>query len=387
MLDGMDVMVYSFVLPSLILLWHISREKAGLLGTSALIVSSLGGWLAGLAADRYGRVRVLQVTIVWFAVFTFLSGFTNTFTQLLVVRGLQGLGFGGEWAVGSVLIGETIRAKYRGRAVGMVQGGWSIGWGIAAAFYTIFFAFLPQAIAWRAMFWIGILPALFTVWIRKHVQEPELYLQHRAAKPDGHAAFLRIFSPAYLRITVLTSLVALGAQGGYYAVNTFLPLYLNAKGFSVARTGGSLMVVIAGSFLGYVVSAHLADMLGRKRTLIIFAAGSFLTICDLYDRAPEQRRGSLVRLPGGIFPLRFVQPHGLVLYGAVPYGIARIRPGLRLQLRPRRRSEVSSACGLLQYPHAARICDRVVRRIRLRDHGSQRTPVARDKRHRIERLG
>src|ERR1700744_5491169 len=104
MLDGMDVMVYSFVLPSLILLWHISKEKAGVLGTSALLLSSLGGWLAGLAADRYGRVRVLQITILWFAVFTFLSGFTNNFTQLLIVRSLQGLGFGGEWAVGSVLI-------------------------------------------------------------------------------------------------------------------------------------------------------------------------------------------------------------------------------------------------------------------------------------------
>src|ERR1700728_140417 len=129
MLDGMDVMVYSFVLPSLILLWHISEGQAGLLGTSALLMSSLGGWLAGLAADRFGRVRVLQLTILWFAFFTFLSGFSNSFQQLLIIRGLQGLGFGGEWAVGSVLIGETIRAKYRGRAVGTVQGGWAIGWG------------------------------------------------------------------------------------------------------------------------------------------------------------------------------------------------------------------------------------------------------------------
>jgi MFS family permease len=137
MLDGMDVMVYSFVLPTLIVLWHISKGEAGLLGTSALLLSSLGGWLAGLAADRYGRVKVLQLTILWFAFFTFLSGFANGFTQLLVFRGLQGLGFGGEWAVGSVLIGETIRSKYRGRAVGTVQGGWAIGWGISALFYRL----------------------------------------------------------------------------------------------------------------------------------------------------------------------------------------------------------------------------------------------------------
>src|ERR1700743_2801585 len=143
MLDGMDVMAYSFVIPTLIAVWHMSKGQAGVLGTSALLMSSLGGWLAGLAADRFGRVRVLQLTILWFAFFTFLSGFANSFTQLLIFRGLPGLGFCGGWAVGSVLIGETIRSEYRGRAVGTVQGGWAIGWGIAALFYTLFFALLP----------------------------------------------------------------------------------------------------------------------------------------------------------------------------------------------------------------------------------------------------
>src|SRR5215470_14204854 len=124
-LDGMDVMVYSFVIPSLIAAWHITKGQAGLLGTAALLISAVGGWLAGTLADRFGRARILQLTIVWFAVFTFLSGFTNSFTQLLITRGLQGLGFGGEWAVGSVLMGETIRSQHRGKAVGTVQGGWA----------------------------------------------------------------------------------------------------------------------------------------------------------------------------------------------------------------------------------------------------------------------
>src|ERR1700738_1167941 len=166
MLDGLDVMVYTFVLPTLIVIWHISKTQAGLLGTSALLLSSLGGWLAGLAADRYGRVRILQITIVWFAVFTFLSGFTNSFGQLLLTRGLQGLGFGGEWAVGSVLIGETIRAQHRGKAVGTVPSGWALGWGVAAIFYTVLFSWLPAEIAWRIMFWIGLLPALLVFYIQ-----------------------------------------------------------------------------------------------------------------------------------------------------------------------------------------------------------------------------
>jgi MFS family permease len=311
MLDGMDVMVYSLVLPTLISLWHISKGEAGLLGTSTLLLSSLGGWLAGLAADRYGRVRVLQLTILWFAFFTFLSGFANGFSQLLIFRGLQGLGFGGEWAVGSVLIGETIRSEYRGRAVGTVQGGWAIGWGISALFYTLFFAVLPQSLAWRAMFWVGLLPALLVVWIRRHVSESDMFersLTAKKAKPPTH--FLQIFSPALLRTTLLASLVALGGQGGYHAITTWLPLYLTTRGLSVPHTGGYLLVVIAGSFAGYLTAAHLADRVGRKWTLILFAVLSLTTVL-VYTVMPISDHAMLfLGFPLGFFPSGAFSPMG-----------------------------------------------------------------------------
>jgi len=310
MLDGMDVMVYSFVLPSLIVLWHISKGQAGLLGTSALLLSSLGGWLAGLAADRWGRVRVLKWTIVWFAVFTFLSGCTRSFSELFIVRGIQGLGFGGEWAVGSVLIGERIRARFRGRAVGTTQSGWAIGWGIAAICYTILFRFLPAALAWRVMFWIGLLPALLAVWIQHHVEEPELFESNRKAHNAGSANFLGIFSRPILRTTLLASLVALGAQGGYYAVNTFLPLYLNARGLSVMSTGGYLMVVILGSFSGYLLSAHLTDWIGRKWSLALFAVGSFLAIAAYTVFPLSDRATLLLGFTLGFFPSGSFSPMG-----------------------------------------------------------------------------
>ncbi|HWG21645.1 MAG TPA: MFS transporter [Terracidiphilus sp.] len=310
MLDGMDVMVYTFVLPALIVLWHITRAQAGWLGTSALLVSSLGGWLAGLAADRWGRVRILQLTIVWFAVFTFLSGFTTSFQQLLIVRGLQGLGFGGEWAVGSVLIAERIRASFRGRAVGTTQAGWAIGWGIAAVAYTVFFKLMPAAYAWRAMFWMGLLPALLAVWVQRHVAEPELFLRRSVDARQRPAHFLLIFSPALLRTTLLASLVALGAQGGYYAVNTFLPLYLNSRGLSVVSTGAYLLVIIAGSFAGYLTSAHLTDRIGRKPSLMIFAAGSFVAIA-LYTVLPLSNFATLLLgFPLGFFPSGSFSPMG-----------------------------------------------------------------------------
>jgi MFS family permease len=302
-LDGLDVMVYSFVIPSLIAAWHISKGEAGLLAAVVLVISAIGGWLAGLLADRFGRTRILQITIVWFAFFTFLSGFTHSLWQLLLTRGLQGLGFGGEWAVGSVLMGETIRAQHRGKAVGTVQAGWAIGWGLAAIFYTALFSLLSAAIAWRAMFWIGILPALLVFYIRRYVSEPAVYSETRQklAKSGDQSRFLEIFSPTLLRITVLTSLMATGAQGGYYAITTWLPTYLKTtRGLSVLNTGAYLTVVIAGSFVGYMVGGYLTDWLGRKRTLIIFAAFSFLTVA-FYTYLPI---GDHVMLVCG-FPLGF----------------------------------------------------------------------------------
>ena len=107
-LDAMDVQLYAVAMPTLIGLWSLSKTQAGALGTSALIVSSLGGWLAGMLADRIGRVKVLQLTILWFSFFTFLSGLANSYEQMLVFRSLQGLGFGGEWAAGAVLMAEVI---------------------------------------------------------------------------------------------------------------------------------------------------------------------------------------------------------------------------------------------------------------------------------------
>jgi MFS family permease len=275
-LDAFDVQVYSYVIPTLVAAWAMSRTEAGILGTVALLISALGGWITGVLCDRFGRVRMLQVTILWFAFFTFLSGFTNNFTELLICRGLQGLGFGGEWAAGSVLMGEVIRAKYRGRAVGVVQASWHIGWGVSAIVFALFFSVMPPDLAWRAMFWIGIVPALFVLYIRRAVPEPALFARSQAG--DQRSALSKtfeIFSPAYLHRTILCVLVAAGVQGGYYALSIWLPTYLKTtKGLSVINTGGYLLVIIAGAWCGCVVGAHLADAIGRKKTFLLFAVAA-----------------------------------------------------------------------------------------------------------------
>ena len=281
-LDALDVQIFSFVIPSLLVLWKITPGQAGELATITLLISAFGGWLAGAFADRYGRVRVLQVTILWYAFFTFLCGFAQNFEQLFIFRALQGLGFGGEWAAGAVLIGEVIRDKYRGRAVGLVQTGWSIGWGAAALLYTILIATLPEELAWRALFWIGILPAGLVFFIRRYVEEPELN-QRRAAP----ASFMHIFSalkPPYLSTTIRVALMVTGAQGGGYALGVWLPTYLKTvRHISAVGTGSYLLVLILGAFFGFVTGAYLADGIGRKSTFMLSAVLSVvLTLVYLF---------------------------------------------------------------------------------------------------------
>lgn len=276
--DAFDFMIYTFVIPTLIAAWGMTKGEAGMIATSALLMSALGGWAAGALSDRFGRVRVLQVTIAWFAFFTFLCGFANSFTELLIARSLQGLGFGGEWAVGSVMIGEIIRPQHRGKAVGTVQSGWALGWGAAAVLFTVFFTLLPENIAWRALFWIGLAPALLVFYIRRHVKDPEVFHATRARVAQQGASFLEIFSPELLRTTVLTSLMATGMQGGYYAVTIWLPTYLKTvRGLSVINTGGYLVVIITGALAGYLVAAWLSDRIGRRNTFFLFALCSALT--------------------------------------------------------------------------------------------------------------
>src|ERR1700745_1625085 len=154
-LDGMDFMIYPLVIGTIIALWKVDAGTAGLAGTVTLLASAIGGWLGGYLADRIGRVRTFQFTILWFSAFSLVCAFVQNFDQLLIARALLGLGFGGEWAAGAVLMGESIRAEHRGKALGVMQAGWAVGWGMATILSGVFFAFLPTATAWRVLFLVG----------------------------------------------------------------------------------------------------------------------------------------------------------------------------------------------------------------------------------------
>lgn len=272
--DAFDYMIYTFMIPTFILIWGMTKTQAGYIATGALITSAIGGWAAGILADRYGRVRILQLTVLWFSLFTVLSGFTTSPEQLFVTRAIQGLGFGGEWSVGSVLIAEMIQARHRGKAVGLVQSSWAVGWGISAIAFWGIYAMFDQEHAWRVLFWLGALPALLILYIRRNIKDPAVYHETRARMKEkgDEGGFLEIFSPKLLMTTVLASLLATGMQGAYYAITTWLPTFLKTeRNLSVLNTSGYLLVLILGSFIGYLTSAWLSDALGRRKCFILFA--------------------------------------------------------------------------------------------------------------------
>jgi len=287
-LDGMDVQMFSFAIPAIIAEFVITNADAGLIGTATLLASAFGGWFAGALSDRLGRVRTLQITIAWFAVFTFLCGFAQSYAQLFILRALMGLGLGGEWAAAAVLMGEVIRAEHRGKAVGTMQSGWPVGWGAAALLATLFFSVFPQELAWRVLFWVGLTPALLVFFVRRHVKEPPVFAQtqNNLAAAGKKANFLEIFSPSILKTTILTCLLSTGAQGGYYAITTWLPTFLRTeRKLTILGTGGYLAVIIIGSLVGGCVSAWLSDRIGRRSNFILYAVGS-IVIVIAYTQIP-----------------------------------------------------------------------------------------------------
>jgi MFS family permease len=282
-LDGLDFTIYTLVLGTVIALWHVDRGAAGLTVSATLVCSAFGGWAAGYVSDHIGRVRAVQITVLWFALFSLLSAFAQSFMQLALARALLGFGFGGEWTAAAALMSETIRPRYRGRAVGCVQAGWAVGWGSAVLMQAIIYTMVPAQQAWRWMFALGFIPALYVLFVRRFVEEPPLAA---AARGEEMGSVWEIFTPGLLKTTVLAALLGTGAQGGYYAVNTWLPIFLaTERHLTIVGSTSYLAFLIAGAFTGYLTGAWLADRIGRRPLFLLFSAGA-LVMTLVYTRAP-----------------------------------------------------------------------------------------------------
>jgi MFS family permease len=313
-MDAFDYQALPLALAAITATFALTKGQAGLIATVVLVVSAIGGALAGWLADRIGRVRTLMLTIAMYSLFTLLSGFAPTYGWLLVLRALQGLGFGGEWAAGAILVAEVSSPEQRGRVLGWIQSFWAVGWALAAIAYTVVFSLVKdQQLAWRVLFWLGVLPGLLILYIRRNVADPEVYREtRRAEKAETSEAVERgavgsrvpqIFQRDLLGRTAACCLLSLGAQGGYYALFTWLPTFLKEeRGLKVLGVGSFLFVVILGAFLGYLAGGYVNDWLGRRPAFALFALLSAVTVVA-YTQATKGGNKSLLLVLG--FPLGF----------------------------------------------------------------------------------
>jgi MFS family permease len=284
MLDGMDIMLYAMVLAHLMRYFMMSTATAGLMGSLTLLASALGGVLFGLIADRFGRVKALMGSILIYSIFTGACGISREVWQLAVFRVLLGLGMGGEWATGAALVAETWPSEHRGKALGFMQSSWAVGYALAAAIAALV---LPRW-GWRGVFFVGILPALFTLWVRRHVEEPEIWKRSadKGRQTQTRTGLGEIFRPPFLRDTLTTTLMNAGTMFAWWGLFTWIPAYLGlpleqgGMGLDVVKTSTWIIVMQVGMWFGYVSFGFICDSIGRKKTYIfyLFAAAALVLL-------------------------------------------------------------------------------------------------------------
>jgi MFS family permease len=272
MLDSFDVMLYALVLASLIVDLGITKQMAGILGSITLLSAAVGGLAFGAIADRYGRVRALIGSVLIYAVFTAACGFAQNIVQLAIFRILLGIGMGGEWASGAALVSETWPDKHRGKALGIMQSSWAIGYALAALVAGII---LPWK-GWRAVFFVGILPAFFTLAVRRRVQEPELW-KRRTTRTGGFThGFRRIFERDLRPITIAITLMNSCTLFAWWGFNLWVPAYLSLPhdrggvGLTAHAMSVTVIAMQAGMWLGYISFGFLSDLFGRKRCYVLY---------------------------------------------------------------------------------------------------------------------
>ena len=289
MLDSFDVMLYALVLPAMLPDLGMSRNTAGIIASATLLSSAAGGIFFGFIADRYGRIRALMASVLVYSIFTAASGFAQTVAQLAACRVLLGVGMGGEWASGAALVSETWPAPHRGKALGFMQSAWAIGYGAAAIVTGLV---LPRW-GWRAVFWVGILPALLTLWVRRRVPEPTMWRAARARGDVPRGRLAEIFRPGMRRLTLAVTIMNGFTMFAWWGFNLWLPGYLS---FPVAAGGIGLSTQVMASFVfamqigmwfGYVTFGFVSDAVGRKRAYVTYlVAAAALIAVYVSVRAP-----------------------------------------------------------------------------------------------------
>jgi len=283
MLDSFDIMMYALVLAKLMKDLGMSKATAGLMGSITLLASAAGGMIFGVIADRFGRTRALRGSILIYSVFTAACGFSRTVPMLAVFRICLGLGMGGEWASGAALVSETWPSEHRGKALGFMQSFWAVGYAMAA----LVTALVLPVWGWRAVFFIGVLPALLTFWIQKKVDEPEIWQEQKSlarATAEDLPKTKSIIRGRLLGITAAVTIMNAFTMFAWWGFNLWIPGYLSLEqsqggiGLSTRRMSALVIFMQIGMWLGYITFGYISDSLGRKKTYVFFLGAASLLV-------------------------------------------------------------------------------------------------------------
>ncbi len=306
MLDSFDVMLYALVVQGVMADLSIDAGMGGQLQSYTLFASAAGGLMFGVIADRFGRTRALILSVLMYSIFTAACGFARTAAELAVFRVFLGIGMGGEWASGAALVSETWPDRHRGKALAFVQSSWAIGYGLA-----VIVDFVVRSVLgfnWRVVFFVGVVPALFALWVRRKVEEPELWQQ---ARRERHSRSLRpMFGGRMLVVTVALTLMNAGTMFAWWGFNTWVPSYLTAAreaggvGLSEGIKASLILSSQVGMWFGYVTFGYVADAVGRRRTYV-----GYLLLAALFVWAYTSTTNALVLLAIGPFTAFFATGH------------------------------------------------------------------------------
>jgi MFS family permease len=271
-MDGFDFLILGFVMSAIVSELGLSATAGASLATFTLVGAVIGGFVFGMLADAYGRVRVLSLTILIFAAFTGLSAFAQGYWDLVAYRTIAGLGLGGEFGIGMALVAEAWPASQRARASSYVGLGWQAGV-LAAALIT---PVLLPLIGWRGMFLVGLIPALASFVIRRSVGEPEFFVRK---KPTGLPVRLLVKDAATRKISLAMFILCSVQNFGYYGLMIWMPNYLARQfGFSLTQSALWTAVTILGMGFGIWLFGELADRIGRRPIFMGYQAGAFVMV-------------------------------------------------------------------------------------------------------------
>jgi len=306
MLDSFDVMLYALVVQGVMADLSIDAGTGGQLQSYTLFASAAGGLMFGVIADRFGRTRALVLSVLIYSIFTAACGFARTAAELAVFRVFLGIGMGGEWASGAALVSETWPDRHRGKALAFVQSSWAIGYGLAVVVDFVVRSVL--GFNWRVVFFVGVVPALFALWVRRRVEEPELW--QRARRERRSRSLAPMVAGRMLGVTVALTLMNAATMFAWWGFNTWVPSYLTASseaggvGLSEGIKASLILSSQVGMWFGYVTFGYVADAIGRRRTYV-----GYLLLAAAFVWAYTSTTNALILLAIGPFTAFFATGH------------------------------------------------------------------------------